>query len=1032
MRSKFKWIFTLLVALTMQFSFAQEKTVTGVVSDDLGPIAGANVVVKGTTRGTTTDFDGNYAISAKEGEVLEISYVGYANQEVTVGGANSYDVMIKPAQLEEVVVTALGIKRKEDAITSNYQVVKTEELTAASNPNAVQSLTGKVSGLTINTTGNGANASMSIRLRGNRSMTGNNEAMIVIDGAISSASIFAALPPTMVESVTILKGAQGAALYGKDGSNGVIMVTTKKGTEGEKFKVTINSSYDVQQVAYLPERQTRYGAGWDGTYYSYENGGWGPEMDGSMVPVGFPDADGNYIMTPYSSKGSDNIKEFFRNGVITQNGVQLSAGNKDSYLNFSANNQTTEFVIDGDELKRKTFFLNAGKTAGKFSVDANVSYITSKTDQVASTSSGSHVVMYNLLQTPTNVPIEQFDNGSGNGWSKYIMNPYWQVDNIRNVSRSDVFNGIAKIGYKFNDNISVQYNNSLRFIQNNFLHKQRAFEDPFAYIYDMSEPSTFSSSNSNSRTIYSDLLLNFDYNLTDDLTFGLILGNNIQDSYYQSTGVGGENLTIPGLYNISNATSNLNVNSNTFNSYTRTRSYAFFGNLDLGYKDFLFLNATLRNDTVSFLKKGNNSYWYPSAGLSFVPTKAFEGLRNNNVLNYAKISVNWTRVGQTGRIGAYDINNAYGQATGYPFGGLSSFVQPTTIYDSNITPEFYTTKELTVNLGFFKDRLTLDGSFYITNTKDLITGVGSSYASSATQAFVNIGEMENKGFEIDLGFTPIKTENFRWDNKLSYTTYSTKVKKVSDQSDSLPLSYSATSMGGYGIYAEVGEEFPIIKGYGFQRDDNGNVIVDAATGNPLRTNDFIKLGKVNPDFIINYSTNLNYKGWKLGAVLDYRGGHQFLSQSKWTVATFGYLVESAEGGRDGGFIYPNSVISDGSGGYVQNTSVLTGGSSYASLQQYYANQYTETAENFVVDADALRVRELSLSYSLPSKLLNRSGVEALTIGVNLRNPFTWLPKQNRGYADPESAFSTGNANGFAYVGSYPQTRTYGCTLNVTF
>lgn len=1030
MRSKFKWIFTLLVALTMQFSFAQEKTVTGVVSDDLGPIAGANVVVKGTTRGTTTDFDGNYAISAAEGEVLVISYVGYANQEITVGGANSYDVMIKPAQLEEVVVTALGIKRKEDAITSNYQVVKTEELTSASNPNAVQSLAGKVSGLTINTTSNGANPSTSIRLRGNRSMTGNNEALIVIDGAISTASIFAALPPTMIEGVTVLKGAQGAALYGKDGSNGVIMVTTKRGVEGDKFNVTVNSSYDVQQVAYLPERQTRYGAGWDGVYYSYENGGWGPEMDGSMVPVGFPDADGNYIMAPYSTRGSDNIKGFFRNGVITQNGVQFSAGSTDSYVNFSANNQSTEFVIDGDELNRKTFFLNAGKTAGKFSVDANVSYITSKTDQVAGTTSGSHVVMYNLLQTPTNVPIELFDNGSGNGWSKYILNPYWQVDNIRDVSRSDVFNGIVKLGYKFNDNISVQYNNSVRFTQGNFTHSQRAFNDPFAYIYDMSEPSTFDTFNNNARRIYSDLLLNFNYDLTDDLNFGLILGNNIQDNYSQSTGVGGENLTIPGLYNIGNVTSNVGINGNTFNSFARTRSYSFFGNLDLGYKDYLFLNATLRNDTVSFLKKGNNSYWYPSVGLSFVPTKAIEGLRNNNVLNYAKVSVNWTKVGQTGRTGAYSINNTYSQATGYPFNGLSSYVQPTTVFDENITPEFFTTKELTVNLGFFKDRLTLDGSFYIVDTEDLITNIGTSAASGGSGAVVNIGEMENKGFEIDLGFTPIKTENFRWDNKLSYTTYKTTVKKVSDQANSVALLTNGT-MGGAGVYAEVGEEYPIIKGFAFERDGNGNVIVDS-NGNPQVTDDIVKLGKVNPDYIVNYSTTLNYKGWKLGAVLDYRAGHQFLSQSKWTVATFGYLVESAEGGRDGGFIYPNSVVSDGSGGYVQNTSILTGGTTYNSLQQYYANQYTETGENFVVNADALKVRELSLSYSLPSKMLNRSGIQALTIGVNLRNPFTWLPKENRGYADPESAFSSGNGNGFAFVGSYPETRTYGCTLNVTF
>lgn len=1028
MRSKFKWIFTLLVALTMQFSFAQEKTVTGVVTDELGPVAGANVVVRGTSKGTTTDFDGNYSIKAKKGDVIEVSYVG-TKEEVTVGDSNIINVTLKTVQLEAVeVVGALGIKRKADEVTSTYQVVSSKELNSASNPNAIQALVGKVSGVQISTTSNGANPTTTIRIRGTRSMTGNNQALVVIDGAISTASVLSALPPEMIDSMNILKGAQGAALYGKDGSNGVIMVTTKKGSDTEsKFTVQVNNAIDFQEISFLPVRQTRYGAGWDGEYYSYENGGWGPEFDGSMVPVGFPDEDGNYVTVPYSSLGSDNIKDFYQTGAIYQNGVTLSASDSDSYVTFSANSLKNEFVVPGDQNNRKTFFLNAGKKVGKISVDANVNYITTHTE----TMNADGNALYYLLQAPTNVPISLFDNGSGNGWSKYIVNPYWQRDNLRDDSRADTFNGVIKLGYKFNDHISLNYNNSVRFSQNNYTTRQAAFNDAFNYIYDMSTSSYFSTYNSNARKIYSDLLLNFDYDLSDDFSFKANIGNNIQDYYTQTTSVGGSNLEIVGLYNISNVTSLVGVDDNTYNSYSRERSYSFFGNLDLGYKDFLFLNVTGRNDNYSILSKDNNSFFYPSVGLSFIPTKAFPSLKGR-VLNNAKITANWTKVGQTGNVSAYAINNGYSVASGYPYGDLTSYVSGTTIYDSNISPEFFTTKEVGVNLDFFNSRLTLDGSFYITNTKDLITAVSSSTASGANYAYVNIGEMENKGFEIDLGFTPIKTKDFRWENKASFSTTKTKVLKVSDQTNSLALLSSSTGMGGWGIYAEEGEEFPIIKGHAYVRDDEGHVIIDPTTGTPEVTEDLVKIGKSTPDYIIGYNTNFYYKNWRLGAVFDYRGGYQVLSQTKETLAIFGYLVESAEGGRTG-FVFPNSVYLDSSTGqYVENTSVLTGGTTYSSYQQYYANEYTNVAENFIVDATALKVREISLAYSLDEKLLDRTGIKAVTLGVNLRNPFTFFPKSNRGYTDPESSYSTGNAFGYSPVGNYPQTRTYGFSVNLTF
>lgn len=1031
MRSKFKWIFTLLLAFSMQFSFAQEKTVTGTVTEGGLPLPGVSVVVKGTTRGTQTDMDGNYSIKAKAGEVLVFSFIGMKDATAAVGASNSINITMasEAKQLENIVIGAMGIKKRSDAVTSSFQVVKTKEITQAANPNVVQSLAGKVSGLQINTTNNSVNATNRIVIRNNKSITGNNQALVVIDGAISTADVLQSLAPNVIESVNVMKGAQGAALYGSDGVNGVIVVTTKKGAGDQKFTVGINSSIDFQTIAYLPERQTRYGAGWNGVYYTYENGGWGPEFDGTEQPIGLPQADGSYFTAPFSSRGSDNIKEFFRTGNVMQNNVTISTSDATSYMFFSANATKNEFVVEGDQLDRKNFLFKAGKKLGKISVDGNVNYTTSK-DQTASS-----FLFYELLQAPTNVPVGMFANsGNAGHWTQYAQNPYWMLQNDRNENRNDLFVGGLRLQYDINKNINVSYNTNVRFTQNNGVSFTTAYVDPYD-IYDMSTPSDFQTWNGNRRAIYADLMLNFDYDLTDAISFKLNLGNNIQDNMNKVTSVGGNNLVIPGLYTVGNLESSPSlVNNVTDNDSFRQRQYSYFANVDLGYKDFLFLNLTGRNDVISTLPKDNNSYFYPSAGLSFIPTKAFDGIKGD-ILNYAKISANYTKVGRAD-IDPYVLEQSYNTAGGFPL-NVPSFLQSTAITDPNLKPEFFTTTELNVGLGFFNDRLTIDAAAYKSENKDLITSVAPSYASGLTSSRINIGKAETKGFEIDLGFTPIRTENFKWENKLSYSTSKMTVLKVTDQTNSVPINtgYAAansSSTYNVGIYAEEGEEFPLIKGTAYVRDDQGRVIVDPETGMPEYSLDYKKLGKATPDYILGYNTSFEYKGIRLAAVLDYRTGHQFFSQAKSVISTFGYLVESAEGGRSG-FIYPNSVTDTNNDGvYEENTSVVTGGNTYTSFQEYYATNYNEVAENFVLDATAFKVRELALSYNFNQKLLKGTGLQTLNLGVNARNPLTVLPKANRGYADPESSVTNGNGSGFAYIGSYPTIATYGFSLNLTF
>ncbi|WP_051269619.1 SusC/RagA family TonB-linked outer membrane protein [Flavobacterium suncheonense] len=1030
MRSKFKWIFALLMAFSMQFSFAQEKTITGTVTEAGLPLPGVSVVVKGTTRGTQTDMDGNYTIAAKTGESLVFSFIGMKDQTIVVGAASKINVAMaaEATAIEDVVVTALGIKRKTDAVTSTYQKVNAEELNKAANPNAVQALVGKVSGLQINTTSSGINAENRVVLRGARSMTGNNQALVVIDGAISNIGTFQQLAPEIIESVNVLKGAQGAALYGSDGVNGVIIVTTKKGSTEGKFKVNVTSSVDISDIAYLPQRQLRYGQGWDGLHASQENGSWGPEFDGSLVPVGLPQADGSYIMAPYSPI-EDNYKQFFKKGTIVQTGVTLSGGNlENGYAIFSANRNQTDFIVDKDELKRNSFLLKAGKKSGRFTVEGNINYIN---ESVKNTVSGLYG---NLLQTASNVPVSQFSGGQNqHHWTVYYNSPYWRRDNEREFGKTNRMAAIVSLGYEINKNISLSYLANLRLNTFDNWSYKNEYVDNIASVYGSrsnSVTSEYYSSTQLDRNFYGDFIVNFDYMLTNDLSFKANVGFNTQDFYTKVNQVGGTNLNIPGLYNYTNVL-NPALASNLANTIITRNKFGLFGNVDLGYKEYLFLNVTGRNDWSSVFEKRNSSFFYPSAGISFIPTKAFDGLKGD-ILNYAKLSANWTRVGNESAVPAYAINSLGVLGIGYPFGGANSYVQQQGQTFKGITPEFVTSKEVAANFGFFNDRLTLDASYYVTDTHDLITNTGASAAAGLTTLRRNVGEMQTKGYEIDLSFTPIKMANngLRWDNKLSYTHYKSVINKVSDEATEVSLRQPYDFVG---IYAVAGEEYPLIKGTTYSRDEFGRIILDA-NGNPTIDPTMKKLGKVNPDYILGLTSSLSYKGVKLSATMDYRTGHQFYSDVKRNLSWTGQLVESAE--NRSGFIMPNSSYDyNGNGLYEANeanTNVMTGGGSMASFINYYNSYYSTTGENLVIDATAFKVRELSLSYSFNQDLIKRAGLTAVTIGVNARNPFTWFPKENRYYNDPEGSETTGNAGGLSFTDRYPVQKTYGFAVNLTF
>ena len=1047
MRSKFKWIFTLLVALTMQFSFAQEKTVSGVVSDNVGPIPGANVVVKGTTRSTQTDMDGKYSVKAKQGETLVFSFLGLATQEVKVGASNTVSVKLAADQkvLDEVTVTgSLGVKKRKDAVGSSFTVISAKEMGVANNPNAVRSLTGKVAGLQINNVSNGVDGNTSIKLRTPISFSTNGEALIVIDGIPSNSQVFASMPPSMIESVNVIKGAQGAAIYGEAGVSGVIVVTTKKAVKGEKVSVEFNSGVDFEEVSFVAEKQDLYGQGWSGAWDQYENGGWGELFDGTIRPVGLPQADGSYIEAPYSHI-KDNIKQFYKQGSIIQNGVSLRVGSENAYASFSADNQLREFIVKGDEFKRSNFLFKGGVSGKKWSVDGQFNYRVSKTNQ-----SNSDTTLKELQQAASNIPIGQFDNGLGlGGWNVYYDNPFWRRDNNRLENEVNFINANINLAYKINNNIGLKYNAGVRLnTVGQVVHNAELIDNiPLSPVGpgagSLGQTSAYYNFGETSRNFYGDLMATFDYDLTKDINMSAFVGHNMRKNTLNRIAQGGQNLEIAGWYNIQNVLSpdNPSTLNNTVQEYTST---AEFASVDFGYKDYLFLSLTGRYDHVSNLLPSNRDFFYPSASISFLPSK-WKDLSSYNI-SYLKTYANYTKVGSTAAISNYRVLNFGSLGAGFPYSNTgNSFNDQFSFVDANIKPEFYSTIEAGFVLGMFDDKVTVDFAAYQTNTTNAISNLSTSTASGNLNKLSNIGDVKTKGLDLGLTFNPFKGKEFNWTSNINFSTYTNEVTRLNGQDAVTLYDVSDANING-AIVAAVGESFPYLQGTDWLRDDQGRVIINDVTGLPSVNSVQQNIGKVNPDYILGFTNNFSYKGFGLAFTMDYRKGGKIFSETIYNMTWSGHHTATAYD-REAGFLFPNSVLASTG---QPNTTVATAAGYGANGAIAYGNTLASLGTHNAIDATAFKVREISLSYTLAPKFTEKLGLSSFRFSVNARNPFIILADDNKGYTDPEASSvydaSTTNASqrvttatntngaaaGLSRVNQYPSTRTFGFAINVGF
>ncbi|AKK71997.1 polymerase [Chryseobacterium gallinarum] len=981
---------------------------------------------------------------------------------------------VKTKNIEEIVVTgALGLKKKADAITNAQQVVGTKELNQASSPNAVQALTGKVSGLQISQTDNSVGASSRIVIRGNKSISGNNQALVVIDNVISSASILAQIPPEMIENVNVIKGLQGAALYGQQGVNGVVIVTTKRGTKSEKIQFTLTSSIEMTQAFMFPKIQTVYGKGvpgeqvypdgdidYSGTnYVPWENTSWGPayndpRIGGQLVPSGLPQDNNQFIYERYSPV-KNHFSKFFKNGVIFQNGLTVTSGGSDSYATLSINRVENNFVVDQDKLVQNSFLLKAGKKLDKLRIDGTVNYISKVINQTSSE-------LYNdIIQMPAMNDIRKYSNSGIDGFlSAFTKNPYYQIQHTRQNTINDYLSGILSLQYEFNKNISLSYSGNV------FLNNVRQDNHDDGYIatrlyantgtvlddgtiQDYSQNANYDSYYINrtvsTRSYYGDLMLNFNYDLTDDINLKFNIGNNIQDSYRTARAMGGTGLIAQGWYDIRNVknpiqpgnTNGANVLDNLGfdNTTTRQRTVAGFANLDLSYKDYLFLNSTLRVEQSSVLSTyfngeiHNKSYPYYSVGLSFIPTKAFAGLKND-VINYIKIAPSFTKVGNTSAINPYDTSNVGIAPAGYPFPGLLGYGININQTNRAIQPEFMYTSDLNIQLGFLNDRITLEGSFYQSDTKNLITNASISNTTGINRLKDNVGKTRMKGLEIDLGVTPFKTQNFTWNFRAGYASSRSKVLELPEGLDEVALAVPYTTVG-LGVFAIKGSDFPVLKATTFQRDDQGRIIV-GADGVPLQNNTLSNMGRVTPDYTLTFNTSIRFKNFTLSGTMDYRKGGKFASLAKSTLTFAGLTEETASFDRTQGYVIPNSVQLV-NGQYVANNTPVNGTADYAGAANYFTSQSLQRlGEPMILDATAFKVREIALSYDVPKSVLSSTFVNSLTIGLFARNPFFVYAKENRNYADPETSYTSGNGAGIAIAGQYPSQRSFGINLKASF
>lgn len=1065
MRQKLLLLFCFGLFLFTSSLYGQSSVITGTVKNSQGnPIPAASIRVRAEKSGVIADDNGKFSIKTSEGSKLVISSIGYLTREVDAKNNMVVELADTTAGLNQVVVTALGIRRQAKAIGYATTSVSQERLTEAQATNIAAGLSGKVAGLVIITTSNGVNPQIAVRLRGDRSILGNNNALIVLDNVPVTADYFNSLNPDDIESLTVLRGANAAALYGSSAANGVVMITTKRG-KNKKPEIALRHTTTLEKISFFPKLQTNFGAGsTEGSYVDpltgyefhvpYENQQFGPEYNGQLTSLGGPvqyvNAQGQVIDTTLqiNYRYNNAIPDAFKTGVTNQDGISYSSGDESGSFYLSGQYVNTTGTVPEDKSNRTIFRMAGSRNYGIFSASASASYSRFNTNVAGPDYNQGRPFYWNVLNTPGEINIKDYSNlnnvfaQEGNYYNAYYPNPFWQIYNSRQVTqRDDIFGNLA-LDLKPADWVDLTYRLSVvatntqsenTIAQVNFTPFQ--ISDPAGAGNTASGyksgivPGTVSDGLSYFTTLYNEFMATFHRKfLNDDLDTKLLLGASSNLNSLRAIGLGPVSLQIPGLYNISN---NLNPTLPATEGTYKYGGQSAYGSLQLGYKGFLYLEITGRNDWNSLLPVANRSFFYPGANASFVFTDAFPGIKSALPwLSFGKLRASAVKVGSTGILGAYSLNQTFAQSSGFPYDN-PSFNISSTLANPNLKPENTQAQELGLQFGLLNNRITTDVAYYVTHTSDQIIPVNLSTSTGFTTAYKNVGKTTSSGWEFSVDATPLLyLGQVKFDMQVNLALTQSKVNYLIPGVDNI---FIGGYTSGVGIVSAVNQPIRSLVGTDWNRDPQGRVIVDAKTGYPSANPNLKNFGNANaaaPPVQLGLHPRFQYKNFVLNIQAEYRGGYVELQNIGSAMAFTGSSAVTGVAGR-GKFIYPNSVINTGSSSapvYTPNTTVAI--QDGATAGGFWTSVYNVPSAPFVVSGDFWKIREVGLDYNVP---LNKKGfVKTLTIGIVARNVFTFLPKDNV-YADPEyNIFGTGNAQGISNENLSPPTRIFGGTVRVTF
>lgn len=1036
---------TLLVALVVfgvGSALGQVKQVTGVVTsaDDKQPIPGVSVFVKeAPTIGASTDINGRYILKnvPANAKTIVFRFVGYTSFEMPVKSEINAVLQPEAKRLDEVVVTALGLSRDKKSVGYAVSTVKSEELLKARDGNVINSLSGKVSGVRVNSQSGTLGGSSKVMIRGANSLDGNNQPLFVVDGlpidngAVGFGGTNGAsadygnragdINPDDIESMSVLKGAAATALYGARAKNGAIVITTKRGSKKSSMSISVNSSFRFDQVLKYPKFQNEYAQGSYGVYDLKYANGWGPKIS-DVQDLKFK----NFLGEDETLKAyKNNVENFFETGKTYMNSIALAGGgdNSDYRVNFSSLNQTG--IIPSMKLDRYTVSVNAGKEfSPKLSARTSFSYIKTKAEgRPAQSSNNPNVMTSAIYGIPRTVDIEKLRSNYYNPTTgeqiglttdKTGNNPFWIMNNNKYNNEVERVMGSAIITYKpiswltISNNLGTDFYNEYRFSNN----KKGTFGDL---------DGSFSTDQIYNRIVNNDFLVTFDETFYDKWNVKAMVGHNINQIEYRRNSVSASNLTVADLYTYSNA-----ATTTPTNYYSKKRLVGVFGDVTIGYDNFAFFTVTGRNDWSSTLPINNRSYFYPSVGASLIFS---ELLPKNDILTFGKVRLNWANVGsdEAPYQLAFDYSAAstyyvqYSLSGTFPHKNLIGFTGPRTIPPQNLKPQNQQSYEFGTDLKFFGDRIGLTVNYYYTKTSDQIVAIDVPLSTGYFAKKVNIGEVRNKGIEVDLNLKPVVYHDFVWDLGINFGANEQTVEKLLEDEDA---TYTLSSgWSGLQIKAKKGDTFGLY-GTAWKRDAQGNLVINKNTGLRETITDY-RFGNIFPDWTMGINNNFTYKNISLGFLIDIRQGGVFYSGTAASLRTSGLAEETLEN-RGKIFIDKGVVLNDDNKTYSPNTVPVQ------SMQDFWG-QYAATAntEGNVYDASYIKFRELRLSYGLPKSLLSKIGVNNAEIGFEGRN--LWIIKDHVPHVDPESNFFGPSASGEGVeFNSVPSTKTYGFNIKLTF